>query len=153
LKRTKAVKADTKEETPASKAPPLLLAVAWLLPGVGHWILGKRVRAIVFAVIIVSSFVTGILLDGDIGTPRPGEPFTFLAAFACIGNGLLYFIRLIWLNGLHGIFTSTFPFGLDGGGDPVAAGFNFGNTFLYTAGLMNLLTVLDVSDIARGEKG
>ena len=38
------------------------------------------------------------------------------------------------------------------GGDPVAAGFFYGKTFLYTAGLMNLLVVLDVHDIARGDK-
>jgi len=34
----------------------------------------------------------------------------------------------------------------------VSVGFSYGNTFLYTGGLMNLLLVLDVSDIARGEK-
>jgi hypothetical protein len=138
------------EEAP--KAPPLLLVVAWLVPGLGHWLLGKRVRAIVFGVVILCAFVTGVLVDGELGTPRRGEPFSWLAALACLGNGALYFVRLVWLNGLSGVFSAAFPFGLQGGGDPVAVGFAYGNTFLYTAGLMNLLTVLDVSDIARGEK-
>ncbi len=133
-------------------APPLLLAVAWLIPGLGHWLLGKRLRAAVFACVIVSAFITGVLVDGEMGTPRPGEPFSWLATFACFGNGILYLGRLLWLNGLDGLLSGGFPFGLRGGGDPVAAGFAYGNTFLYTAGLMNLLTVLDVSDIARGEK-
>jgi hypothetical protein len=58
---------------------------------------------------------------------------------------------LIWLNGLGGLLAGL-PFDLQGGGSPSAAGFAYGNTFLYTAGLMNLLAVLDVSDIARGDK-
>jgi len=140
------------DQSEGTKAPPLLLAAAWLVPGVGHWILGKRVRAAVFALVIVSAFVTGVLVDGEVGTPERAEPFSWLATFACLGNGILYFVRLLWLNGLDGIVSGGFPFGLRGGGDPVAAGFVYGNTFLYTAGLMNLLTVLDVSDIARGEK-
>ena len=90
-------------------------------------------------------------MDGEIGTPKPQAPFSWLAAFACLGNGILTLGRLVWLNGLGGLLGG-FPFDLAGGGSPSAAGFAYGNTFLYTAGLMNLLAVLDVSDIARGEK-
>jgi hypothetical protein len=141
MSKQKAQEAEVRQDE-GQRAPPLLLGVAWLIPGLGHWLLGKRLRAAVFAFVTVSAFVTGVLINGELGTPRPGEPFSWLATFACFGNGILYFGRLLWLNGL----------GLHGGGDPVAAGFAYGNTFLYTAGLMNLLTVLDVSDIARGEK-
>jgi len=139
-------KADKKVEVPFG-----LLAAAWLVPGLGHWILGKRTRAVVFGIVILSAFVTGALLDGELGTPKPNDPFSWLAAFACLGNGILYVGRLLWLNGF-GDLLAGIPFGLQGGGSPSAAGFAYGNTFLYTAGLMNLLTVLDVSDIARGEK-
>jgi len=133
------------------RAPLTLLLGAWFLPGLGHWVLGKRKRAAVFAVVIVCAFVTGVLLQGEIGTPRPQNPFSWLAAFACLGNGILSIGRLVWLNGLGGLLSGL-PFGLQGGGSPSAAGFAYGNTFLYTAGLMNLLAVLDVSDIARGDK-
>jgi hypothetical protein len=133
------------------RAPPALLAAAWLVPGLGHWVLGKRRRAVAFAAVIVAGFVTGVLVNGEVGTPRPGEPFSWLATAACLGNGILYLVRLLWLNG-SGLFSSSFPFALAGGGDPIAAGFAYGNAFLYTSGLMNLLAVLDVSDIARGEK-
>ncbi len=142
--------ADDKGTKP--RAPVLLLLAAWLVPGLGHWVLGKRRRAIVFGVVIFCAFVTGILVDGELGTPRPGEPFSWLAALACLGNGVLYLVRLAWLNGVDGLFGGSFPYGLNGGGNPVSAGFVYGNTFLYTGGLMNLLAVLDVSDIARGEK-
>ena len=119
-----------------------------MIPGLGHWILGKRRRALVFGFVVVACFVTGVLVDGELGIPRQGNPFSWLTSFACAGNGILYAIRLVWLNGFGGLFSG----GLVGGGDPVAAGFSYGNTFLYSAGLINLLTVLDVSDIARGEK-
>ena len=132
--------------------PPPLLVAAWLVPGLGHWLLGQRRRAIVFAVIIVCAFATGVMIDGEIGTPRKGEPFSWLATLACLGNGLLYLVRMVWLNGVDALSSGRFPYGLYGGGDPVSVGFSYGNTFLYTAGLMNLLTVLDASDIARGEK-
>ena len=142
----------TQQESPTRRVPYGLLAAAWLVPGLGHWVIGRRVRAAVFAAVIVCAFVTGVLLHGELGVPSPRSPFSWLAAFACLGNGILYLARLVWVNGLAGILSGPFPYGLHGGGDPVAAGFNYGNTFLYTAGLMNLLTVLDVSDIARGAK-
>jgi len=134
---------------PVSK--PLLL-VSWLVPGLGHWLLGKRVRAGVFAAIVTASFITGILLHGEIAVPQQSSPLSWFFTFGCLGNGMLYFIRLLWVNGLDGLFSASFPYGLSGGGDPVAAGFFYGKTFLYTAGLMNLLVVLDVHDIARGDK-
>jgi Family of unknown function (DUF6677) len=138
-------------EPAGKKAPPLLLAAAWMVPGIGHWLLGKRRRALVFFAVVVCAFATGVAIDGELGTPHPGEPFSWLATIACLGNGLLYLVRLIWVNGPSGLLEGL-PFGLAGGGDPVSAGFAYGNTFLYTGGLMNLLLVLDVSDIARGEK-
>lgn len=135
-----------------SAQSPLLLVAALLVPGLGHWLLGKRARAVVFASVVVAAFSTGVAIDGELGVPRQGFPFSWLATGACLGNGLLYLIRIIWLNGLGQIFSSAFPLGLQGGGDPMAVGFVYGNTFLYTAGLMNLLLVLDVSDIFRGDK-
>ena len=140
-----------KADDSRNRAPIGLLAAAWFLPGIGHWILGRRKRAVVFAFVIFSGFVTGVLLNGELGTPKPQNPFSWLAAFACMGNGILYFLRIFWLNGVGGFFANL-PYGLSGGGSPSAAGFAYGNTFLYTAGLMNLLTVLDVSDIVRGQK-
>ena len=134
-----------------ARTSPFLLLAAWLVPGLGHWILGKRRRALLYCGIVVCAFVTGVLADGELGTPRPGEPFSWLATLACLGNGLLYLARLVWVNGASAAIAGL-PFGVDGGGDPIAVGFAYGNTFLYTGGLMNLLLVLDVSDIARGEK-
>jgi hypothetical protein len=115
---------------------PLLFG-AWAVPGLGHLLLGKKVRAGVFFTVVVAAFVTGISLEGELAVPQRGLPFSWLAGIACMGNGVLYIIGKV--AGL-------------GSGTAHAAGFAYGNMFLYTAGLMNLLTVLDVSDISRGEK-
>lgn len=139
------------EEKPQPVSKWLVL-VSWLVPGLGHWLLGKKVRAGVFAGVILASFVTGVLLSGELAVPQDNSPLSWFFAFGCLGNGGLYLLRLIMVNGLDGLLSSAFPYGFQGGGDPVAAGFFYGKTFLYTAGLMNLLVVLDVIDIARGDK-
>jgi len=115
----------------------MLLAAAWLVPGLGHLILGKKVRAGVFAGVVLACFLTGLALHGELTTPHPGAPFSYLGFLASLGNGLLYIVGR--LTGL-------------GAGNPMAAGFSYGNTFLITGGFINLLTLLDVSDIARGVK-
>ncbi len=120
-----------------SSAPIGLLVGSWLLPGLGHLLLGRKVRAGVFAGLVVAAFVTGLVLSGELAVPAAGNPFSWIATFGCLGNGGLYFVAK-----LLGF----------GHGDPTAVGFLYGKTFLYTGGLMNLLCVLDVSDIARGEK-
>jgi len=60
-----------------------------------------------------------------------------LAALADLGIGLLYFVA--WATGW-------------GGGTVVAPTYEYGNTFLIVAGLLNLLVVIDAYDIAVGRK-
>lgn len=116
---------------------PLLMGLAWLIPGLGHFLLGRRERAAVFAVVITVAFGVGIALRGELALPRPGEPLSLLATIACLGNGYLYFLaKLLGLG--EGVVT--------------APGFEYGNTFLLTGGMMNLLLLLDVHDIVHGHK-
>jgi len=135
--RTKRDDGKEPQQQEAGSAPWGLVAAAWLVPGLGHLILGRRVRAAVFAGVILACWATGLLLHGELAVPRAGAPFSYLAFLACLGQGILYIGGRLLHLGL---------------GDPMAAGFGYGNTFLVTAGLMNLLTVLDASDIARGMK-
>ena len=53
------------------------------------------------------------------------------------GSGLFYWIS--WLYNLDK-------------GDPRAYTYDYGNVFLYVAGLLNMLVVVDVFDIAMGRK-
>lgn len=116
---------------------PALMGLAWLVPGLGHLLLGRRRRAAVFVAVIAVAFTVGIILRGELILPRPGDPLSVLAAIASLGNGCLFFLAK--------------ALGL-GDGVVTAAGYEFGNTFLLTAGMMNLLLVLDVHDIAVGHK-
>jgi Family of unknown function (DUF6677) len=116
---------------------PALMALAWFVPGLGHLVLGRRLRAVVFAVCIVVAFVIGIGLQGELTLPQAGDPLSYLAAIASIGSGILFFAAKAAGLGV-GVVT--------------ASSFEYGNTFLLTAGMMNLLLVLDVYDIVSGRK-
>jgi hypothetical protein len=123
---------------PALPLPlPVLMTLAWAFPGLGHALLRRRLRATVFAVVILVAFVIGLLLQGQLFVPTPGDPLSYLASVACLGNGVLFFIAK--LAGL-------------GQGLVTAASYEYGNTFLLTAGMMNLLLVLDIHDIGTGRK-
>ena len=116
---------------------PALMAAAWLVPGLGHLLLGRRLRAAVFAAVIVVAFVVGIALQGELIFPQVGDPLSYLAFVAGLGNGVLFFVARV--------------LGL-GDGAVTAPAYECGNTFLLTAGMMNLLLVLDTHDIAVGKK-
>ena len=80
----------------------------------------------------------GLAVDGslyDLSAAR-GQLLTVMASVASMGSGALYFIGKA--TGPHGSITSMT--------------FEYGRTFTLTAGLMNLLLVLDCYDIARGRK-
>lgn len=115
----------------------VLMILAWLIPGLGHLLLGRRRRALVFVAVIAVAFVVGILLQGELILPKSGDPLSYLAFVADLGNGALFLGAK--LAGL-------------GAGVVTADSYEFGNTFLLTAGMMNLLLVLDTHDIATGKK-
>jgi hypothetical protein len=112
--------------------------LAWAIPGAGHLYLGRRGRALIFFVVVVMMFVIGLSIDGALYTfaSSGGSWLKLLATLASMGSGLLYFVAK----------RIGFP------GDVVSATFEYGSTFMLTAGLMNLLLVLDCYDISRGVK-
>ena len=114
------------------------LLLAYLVPGAGHLYLGRRGRAITFFCIVVLMFLIGIAIDGDLYTTGQanGSVLRMLAALGSMGSGLIYWIAIGM--GVHGDVTSIT--------------FEHGTAFTITAGLMNLLLVLDVFDIAQGRK-
>ncbi len=125
------------EERRLPMSPTLVVALAWLVPGLGHLLLHRRQRAAVFALVVVASFVVGILCQGELILPKQGDPLSFVATVATLGNGILFFIAK--LLGL-------------GDGVSTAVTYEYGNAFLLTAGVMNLLLMLDAYDIAVGKK-
>lgn len=123
----------------------LLLGLAWFCPGAGHYLLGKKFRAVLFFVTVGFFFWLAIYLKAYITFPGDSEePFALFKFLGALGSGVHFLITLILGQGmgdqtviqqLKAAFTNE-----------------FGNTFLYTAGIINILTVVDAFDIFRGRK-
>jgi len=124
-------------ERPAVANPLLAAFLAWIVPGAGHAMLKRTARGALFFSVVVATLWIGCSLQGNLYVPLAGQPLSYLATLGCMGLGLPYFL-LRYLLGYHG--------------DIVAAGYEYGTAFILTAGLMNLLLVLDAWDIATGKK-
>lgn len=107
------------------------------IPGLGHALLGKWDRAVVFFGSISIMLTLGLQLHGRLFAPEFGTFFPILKFIADAGSGLLYWIP--WLFGA-------------GAGDPTAYTYDYANVFIYVAGLLNMLVVVDAFDIARARK-
>lgn len=114
------------------------MILAYLVPGAGHFYLGRRRRAAAFFVIVLFMFVIGLSIDGNLYTLRESGRalLRVLASLGSMGAGIMYFVAKAL--GPHGDVTSVT--------------YEYGTTFTLTAGLMNLLLVLDCFDIAEGRK-
>ncbi len=119
------------------QSPVLACAVAWLVPGAGHFLMGEGRKALVLFGILASMYTIGLLLGGRLFPFQLSEPLVFLSALA------------EWTMGLPRLTALVGSFGQ---GDVVAATYEYGNTFLIVGGLLNALVVLDAYDIATGRK-
>lgn len=114
----------------------LVCAAAWIVPGLGHLWLGRR-KGLIFLIVLPVMFVLGLALRGRIFPVELSQPLVALAALANMGVGLPYFIA----RGLG-----------YGAGEVVAVTYEYGNTFLIVAGLLNTLVVIDAFDVSMGRK-
>ena len=126
---------------PSSPAGPFMTFAACvagaLVPGLGHALLRKWDRAIVFFCSIGIMVRLGIHLDGRLFNPDFEGIISTLKFVAEAAAGFFYWIP--WLQGV-------------GLGDPTAYTYDYANIFLYVAGLLNMLVIVDVFDIALGRK-
>jgi hypothetical protein len=122
--------------TPAIN-PYLVCAAAWAIPGGGHLWLRRRQKGLVFLITLPIMFAVGLWLKGQLFPFDPTQPLVILMAFADIGVGLPYFIA----RALGA-----------GAGQVTAWTYEYGNTFIIVAGLLNMLVVLDAYDVAEGRK-
>jgi hypothetical protein len=121
-------------------------ATAWAVPGAGHFLQGRWVRGLIIASAVCGMFVLGLVFGGHLfGLGAGGEGSSQLLQLppmiANLGTGVLY---LICWAGNSGFSDSAEYARL--------ATFEYGNTFLLVAGLLNYLAMLDAFDIAAGRK-
>ena len=137
----------------------LACALAWIVPGSGHIFLGKKSKGFLFLAIVVLTFSTGLILDGRVYLANPKQPLSYLATFANISLGPLDLIgRQISYDRI--IFRypkeherELYQDVLDRTRARILAVTNeYGTTFLLTAGLMNILLILDAFDLGIGRK-
>jgi hypothetical protein len=116
---------------------------AWAVPGLGHLLQRKWTRALLLGGAVWGMFFTGLWLGGHLFRMSPGDQgiaamLQVLPMIANAGAGLLYVF--CWL-------TNT---GFADHAQMVT--YEYGNTFLLVAGLLNYLAMLDAFDIAAGRK-
>jgi hypothetical protein len=131
----------TAAERPRAAAEPGRLAMvcvlSWLCPGAGHVLQGRREKGLVFLVALPLMFAIGLWLQGRLFPLELSDPLVFLGAIANRGVGAPYLVARL----------------MDAGaGTVTAASYEYGNTFLMTAGLLNFLVILDAFDVAQGRK-
>ncbi len=131
----------TAAERPRAAAEPgrlaLICVIAWLIPGAGHLLQKRRDKGLVFLIAIPLMFGIGLWLSGRLFPLEWNDPLVFLGAIADRGVGLPYMLARM----------------MDAGAGTVTdASYEYGNTFLMTAGLLNFLVILDAFDIAMGRK-
>jgi hypothetical protein len=111
-------------------------AAGLLVPGLGHLWLG-RLKGLIFFVVLPAMFAFGLFLEGRIFPVEVSQPLVALAALADMGIGLPY------------VVARALGYG---GGNVIAVTYEYGNTFLIVAGLLNALAVIDAFDISMGRK-
>ena len=130
-------KTGSSDASSSGVSPALALVAGWLVPGAGHLLLGKWVRAGLLMVSIVGMFAIGIALAGKVYTPNTGEPLDMLGFAGDLGSGLLYGLARL----------------LGWGQAPVlVAVADYGTKFIVVAGLLNIVAAVDAHSLASGRK-
>ncbi|PYU22094.1 MAG: hypothetical protein DMG32_19005 [Acidobacteria bacterium] len=126
------------QKNPINPALAVVAAVAgWLVPGLGHALLRKWGKAIVYFFAVGILALVGLWMRGNVFSSNAADAFDMLGFLADIGGGIFYF--------LAGTINPA-------GADVSRASGDYGTRLLATAGVLNLLCVLEVLQIGFGSK-
>ncbi len=126
--------------------PPLgtwapAVALGWLVPGGGHFLLKRTGRGMLLLLSITGMFLCGLMLRGAMFQPQTGDILTTLintgGFIGDVCSGILYLLS-VWLG-----YNQP---------DVAGHGHDYGTKFLVTAGLLNILAMADAFEIAAGRK-
>jgi hypothetical protein len=126
---------EARADRPPSTAGPHpvgLLALAWLFPGLGHWLQGRRLRAMIVCGILLGLFALGTWLAAGTNLSRERHFYYWSGQFLLGGPALL-------AEGLAGgaRVTRELPW------------VDVGLLYACMAGLLNVLAMLDVFGVAE----
>jgi len=120
-----------------------IVAFAWIVPGGGHFLLKRSGRGALLGGAVVLAFLFGLLMRGP------------LYEWSWTGADML--ARLIHCGGFIGQMLAGLPYLLTvwlgyGPVDVPGMTHDYGTKLLVLAGLLNVLTMVDAYEIARGDK-
>ena len=145
--------------TPGPAKTAAALLCAWLVPGAGHVILGRMWRGLFFFAIVMGSFGLGLAHDGKLALYTNQD--RVLSALQVIANAGVGPADAIARSGVYGDAVYLRPETVDPRYKHVVDTWRerqrsivsiYGTAYLWTAGLMNILLLFDVWDIAVGRK-
>ncbi len=100
--------------------------LAWLVPGMGHWYIGQRVKGAAFFFLVTVTFATGVLITQGGCVDLGRHPYAFILQAS---NGLVALAALVLTWGSHEFPASTL-------GD-------LGMLYTLVAGALNVLLIGD----------
>ena len=117
--------------------PALVLLAGWLIPGAGHFLVGKWVRALLILAAVVTMYATGLALSGKIYQPNTGDLLDMLGFVGQLGTGLLYVLARLFGWGAPSVVNALA---------------DYGTKFLVVGGLLNIIAAVDAHNLANGRK-
>lgn len=111
--------------------------LAWIFPGLGHYLLGYKKKAIVFSSIIIFMIAYGLFMHGQIYSLTHDEfkSLFWWGGFVEMGMGPIYF--LLSNLDLYAGTVKTFTF-------------EYGTSFIFAGAILNYFTIIDIADILLG---
>jgi len=116
----------------------IVLLAGWLVPGLGHLLVGRWVRALLLFVSIVAMFSLGLAMHGRIYPPSSHlVSLDMLGFLGDWGNGVLYLLAAFfgWGQNIVQVVTA-----------------DYGSKFLVVAGLLNFISAVDAHSLRLGRK-
>jgi TM2 domain-containing membrane protein YozV len=128
---------NTSPKAPAHKGPVYLPLIAgWLVPGAGHFLLGKWGRGALLAASVIGMFAIGLAMQGRLYS-NVHDILDLLGFIGDLGNGLLFLIgRVAGLGADQSQITVQ----------------DWGTRFIEVAGLLNVIAAVDAHNIRTGRK-
>ncbi len=123
----------------------LTVALAWLVPGLGHLMLNRWRRGLLLAGSSLALMVLGVWLGGLYypGSPTEYGMMYWLHQLAAAGNAVYLLLKVVFGGNLQSAAAQdAFR----------SASFEYGGRSLALAGLLNYLSLLDVVDISLKRK-
>ena len=107
-------------------------AAAWGVPGLGHLLLRRWAKALVYFLAVGSLAIAGMFMRGNVFHSGGGDAFETLGFLADVGSGVFYFLAPA----------------IDSAGPDVshAAG-DYGTRLIAAAGVLNMLCILEAFEI------